>query len=137
MNKADQNSVAVLKTRASLHSDLPRLDSEDRGSQSVAERLRSLEDELRYTREDFVEMRNFFIEREKNGKTLINAYREVIADFADLFETHRNENIRRDETLRFFLSSIEGRIKTDIRNELSWKGSDEARRGWWPFRRGR
>lgn len=42
----------------------------------------------------------------------------MIADFADLFETQRNDCIKRDESLRFFLASIEGRLRTDIRNEI-------------------
>ena len=135
MTEADRNSVRQLKTRASLHSDLSLADGVDLGPIGIAERIQSLEEVLRRTRKDFVEMRNYFIEREKSGKTLVNAYRDVIADFADLFESHRGESIKRDESLRFFLNSIEGRIKTDIRNELSANRSKRPRRGLWPFGR--
>ncbi len=94
-----------------------------------------LEIEFRSMREEFAQLRELLLDRETRGRTLIDAYREVIADLADLFESQRNENIKRDESLRFFLSSIEGRIKTDIRNELS--SGKENRRGWWPYRRSR
>lgn len=97
--------------------------------------LAGLEIEFRLMREEFAQLRELLLDRETKGRTLIDAYREVIADLADLFESQRNENIKRDESLRFFLNSIEGRIKTDIRNELS--GGKENRRGWWPFRRSR
>lgn len=98
----------------------------------------SLEEEIRTMREEFAKLRSLIVEREKNGRTLINAYKEVIADFADLFEAQRKEGIKREESLRFFLGSIEGRIREDIRAEL---GSDpvegaSSRRGVWPFRRG-
>ncbi|MPY69178.1 MAG: hypothetical protein GEU92_03725 [Alphaproteobacteria bacterium] len=98
----------------------------------------SLEDEIRMMREEFAKLRNLIAEREKNGRTLINAYKEVIADFADLFEAQRKEGIKREESLRFFLSSIEGRIREDIRAELGTDPADIAssRRGIWPFRRG-
>ncbi len=97
--------------------------------------LAGLEIEFRSMREEFAQLRELLLDRETKGKALTDAYREVIADFADLFESQRNENIKRDESLRFFLSSIEGRIKTDIRNELS--GGENKGRGWWPFRRSR
>lgn len=94
-----------------------------------------LANEIRVMRAEFAQLRGLMFDREIKGKALTDAYREVIADFADLFETQRNENIKRDESLRFFLNSIEGRIKTDIRSELS--GREGKRRGWWPFRRSR
>lgn len=97
----------------------------------------SLEEEIRRLREDVVALRDLIAEREKSGRTLINAYREVIADFADLFEAQRKEGIKREESLRFFLSSIEGRIREDIRAELGADSFEPSpRRGIWPFRRG-
>ena len=92
-----------------------------------------LENEFRLMRAEFAQLREHLLDRETKGKALTDAYREVIADFADLFESQRKENIKRDESLRFFLGSIEGRIKTDIRSELS--GGGKKRRGWWPFRK--
>ncbi len=95
--------------------------------------LAGLENEFRLMREDFAQLRELMLDREKKGKTLIEGYRDVIADFADLFETQRNDYIKRDESLRFFLGSIEGRLKTDIRNEIF--GRENKGRSWWPFRR--
>jgi sugar-specific transcriptional regulator TrmB len=96
----------------------------------------SLEEEVRQMREEFATLHALILDREKKGRTLIEGYREVIADFADLFESLRNENIKRDESLRFFLNSIEGRLKTDIQNELSGgRNAGKNKRGWWPFRR--
>ncbi len=94
-----------------------------------------LENEFRLMREEFAQLRELMLDREKKGRTLIEGYRDVIADFADLFETQRNDYIKRDESLRFFLNSIEGRLKTDIRNEIF--GREKKGRGWWPFRRSR
>ena len=91
---------------------------------------------MRMMREEFAKLHELILEREKKGRTLIDGYREVIADFADLFESLRNENIKRDESLRFFLNSIEGRLKTDIQNELSGRrNARKEKRGWWSFRR--
>jgi hypothetical protein len=96
----------------------------------------SLEEEVRQMREEFAAMRALILDREMKGRTLIEGYRDVIADFADLFESQRNENIKRDESLRFFLNSIEGRLKTDIQNELSGgRNVRNKKRWWWPLRR--
>ena len=100
-------------------------------------RMAALEDELRMMREEFAKMRALIVEREKAGRTLIHAYKEVVGDFADLFEAQRKENVKREESLRFFLASIEGRIREDIRAELGTDpaAGEEESRGIWPFRR--
>lgn len=94
-----------------------------------------LEYEFRLMRDEFAQLRELMLDREKKGRMLIEGYRNVIADFADLFETQRKDYIKRDESLRFFLNSIEGRLKTDIRNAIF--GRENKGRGWWPFRRSR
>lgn len=114
-----------------------RLEGE-KGSVSArgAEGIETLDKEIRQMREEFATLHALILDREKKGRTLIEGYRDVIADFADLFESLRNENIKRDESLRFFLNSIEGRLKTDIQNELSGgRKAGKEKRGWWPFRR--
>jgi len=96
-------------------------DPSSRKAESVGARsaeVESLEAEIRLMRDEFARLRELIAEREEKGRTLVNAYREVIAELTDLFESERKENIKREESLRFFLSSIEGRIREDIRNEL-------------------
>jgi len=104
-------------------------------------RLEMLEAEFRMMRSEFVQLRDLIVEREQKGRTLVNAYREVIAELADLFEAERKENIKREESLRFFLASIEKRLREDIRDELGTAGRAGAvaaeSRGLWPFRRRR
>lgn len=105
-----------------LSEPLPR--TADPGAAPAAS-LEDLELELRLMRTEFVRLREMMIEREEKGRTLINAYREVISELTNLFEAERKENIKREESLRFFLGSIEKRIRQDIRQELRG-GSDEA-----------
>lgn len=98
-------------------------------SSSTGQRMAALETECRQMQREFVKMRDLIIDREKRGRTLIDAYKEVIADFTDLFEAQRKEGIKREESLRFFLNSIEGRLKTEIRNELNAEPEPARRRG--------
>lgn len=124
-------------TREAIKNSLPQIEV-GRAPAGMDGRLEALENELRRMGEEFARMRELILDREAKGKALIDAYRDVIGDFADLFETHRNESLKRDESLRFFLGSIEGRLKTDIRNEISGGARPvSASRGWWPFGRSR
>lgn len=124
-------------TRDAIRNSLPTGETRQTAS-GEGRRLESLEQELRRTREELARLHELIHERESKGKALIDAYRDVIADLANLFEIQRNENIKRDESLRFFLNSIEGRLKADIRNELAGgAASPSVARGWWPFRRAR
>ena len=102
--------------------------------------IEALEAEIRAMRAEFLRLRDMIVEREQKGRTLINAYRDVIAELTNLFEAERKENVKREESLRFFLASIEKRLKEDIRNELGGggepsEGNGRRRRGIWPFRR--
>lgn len=130
-------AATAFSSREAVRKKLTGVDSESNSAGSAL-RLEALEAELRAMRVAFVELRQLIVEREEKGKTLIEGYRNVISDFADLFETQRNDYSKRDESLRFFLNSIEGRLKTDMRNLLSSGIDDGAgRHGWWPFRRSR
>lgn len=102
------------------------------GGPQAADPFVALQVELRETRVEFIALRKLMLERETAGKALIEGYRGIIAEFTDLFETIRNENIEREETLRFFLSSIEGRIKADVHNQLV--ASKAVKRSWWSRR---
>lgn len=104
------------------------------GSRRLAERLTSLEAEFRLLREEFVRTRDLIEEREKNGRTLIEAYKQVMADFTNLFEAQRKENLKRDESVRFLLTSVESRIMSDVerlagRDSVSDSG-DERKPFW-------
>jgi hypothetical protein len=109
------------------------------GASSKDPRLEALEAELRMMRSEFVQLRELIVEREQKGRTLVNAYRDVIAELADLFEAERKENVKREESLRFFLASIEKRLRENIRDELGIGGGtiDPDRRRPWPFGRRR
>jgi hypothetical protein len=99
-------------------------------------RIDAIEAELRMMRAEFVQLRDLIVEREQKGRTLVNAYRDVIAELANLFEAERKENIKREESLRFFLASIEKRLRENIRAELGTGARDKAApQGRWPFRR--
>lgn len=102
-------------------------------SNRSSERLAALEAEFRLLREEFVRTRDLIEEREKNGRTLIEAYKQVMADFTNLFEAQRKENLKRDESLRFLLSSVENRILSDV-DRLVGRGPDmEPAEGGKPF----
>lgn len=92
-------------------------------SNRASERLSALEAEFRLLREEFIRTRNLIEEREKNGRTLIEAYKQVMADFTNLFEAQRKENLKRDESLRFLLSSVESRILSDV-DRLASRGTE-------------
>ena len=97
------------------------------------DRLAAVEQTLREMTEEFRELREHYVERERKGTMLVDAYKRVLADMADLFEAQRQENIKRDESLRFFLNSIEARLASDLRADLGL--GEGRRRGIWPFRR--
>ncbi len=100
----------------------------------LAERMTSLEAEFRMLREEFVRTRDLIEEREKNGRTLIDAYKQVMADFTNLFEAQRKENLKRDESVRFLLSSVETRILSDV-DRLAGRDLDsdssDGRKSFW------
>ena len=101
---------------------------------AVTDRLASVEMALKEMRSEFRELRDLFTERERRGGMLVDAYKQVLADMADLFEAQRHENIKREESIRFFLSSIEARIASDLRADLGLGDGAAPRRGVWPFR---
>ena len=107
---------------------------EARAEKTVADRLAAVEDSLLDMRREFLSLRKHYMERERKGTMLVDAYKQVLADMTDLFEAQRQENIKREESLRFFLNSIEARLASDLRADL---GLEEGppRRGIWPFRR--
>ena len=101
----------------------------------VSDRLASVESAMQEMRHEFREMRELFVERERKGALLVDAYKQVLAEMADLFEAQRHENIKREESLRFFLSSIESRLAVDLRADLGLCAPDGSRKGVWPFRK--
>ena len=126
--------TAVLDQRQFLESSFSETDRPD--PDDLAGRIASLEGEIRKSREEFAKLRDLMLDREKKGATLAEAYRSVLADMAQLIEAQSNENSKREESLRFFLNSIESRLKTDIRSELGIEDEDpeEVQSDWWPFR---
>lgn len=101
----------------------------------VSDRLAAVETCMQEMRNEFREMRDLFVERERKGALLVDAYKQVLADMADLFEAQRHENIKREESIRFFLSSIESRLAVDLRADLGLCTPDGSRKGVWPFRK--
>ena len=100
------------------------------------DRLASQEEAFRLLREECIRTRNLIEDREQKGRTLIEAYKHVISDFTDLFEAQRKESQKRDEAVRFLLSSIETRIKADLERMLASDDSNEGSKGHWAlFRR--
>lgn len=94
-----------------------------------------LQSEIRELKQEIESLRTHFIERERKGTLLMDAYKQVLSDMTALFDAQRQENIKRDESIRFFLSSIESKIVADIRRELNGKSPEGATSGW--FSRGR
>ncbi len=126
--------TSVLNQRQLLESSFGETDPLD--TVDLAGRIASLEGEIRKSREEFAKLRALMLDREKKGATLTEAYRSVLADMAQLIEAQSDENTKREESLRFFLNSIESRLKTDIRSELGIEIEDgeETQSDWWPFR---
>ncbi len=129
-------ATSVLDQRQILESSFGETGRSDMGD--LAGRIASLEGEIRKSREEFGKLRDLMLDREKRGATLTEAYRSVLADMAQLIEAQSEENTKREESLRFFLNSIESRLKTDIRSELGIEIEDgdeeETQSDWWPFR---
>jgi hypothetical protein len=126
--------TAVLKQHELLESsfsEIDRFDEDDLGG-----RIASLEAEVRKSREELAQLRALIVDRERKGATLTEAYRSVLADMARLIEAQSEENTKREESLRFFLNSIESRLKTDIRSELGIEDDEpeEVQSDWWPFK---
>lgn len=127
------NEAKRFDPREMIESKLPgTLRSPD--GEPVSERLAAVEIALQEMRLEFKEMRELYLERERKGAMLVDAYKQVLADMADLFEAQRHENIKREESIRFFLSSIEARLATDLRADLGLSTSEGGKKGVWPFR---
>ena len=126
--------TSVLNQRQLLESSFAEPDRSD--ADDLVGRIASLEGEIRKSREEFAKLRDLMLDREKKGATLTEAYRSVLSDMAQLIEAQSDENTKREESLRFFLNSIESRLKTDIRSELGIEAeeSEEVQSDWWPFR---
>ncbi len=126
--------TSVLNQRQLLESTFGDTDRSD--AIDLAGRIASLESEVRKSRAEFAKLRDLMLDREKKGATLTEAYRSVLADMAQLIEAQSDENTKREESLRFFLNSIESRLKTDIRSELGIEVEDpeEVQSDWWLFR---
>lgn len=126
--------TSVLNQRQLLESSFAETDRSD--ADDLVGRIASLEGEIRKSREEFAKLRDLMLDRERKGATLTEAYRSVLADMAQLIKAQSNENTKREESLRFFLNSIESRLKTDIRSELGIEAEDpeELQSDWWPFR---
>ena len=96
------------------------------------ERMAALEAEFRLLREECVRTRNLIHERETKGRTLMDAYKQVMSDFTTLFEAQRKESLKREESIRFLLSSIETRIRSEVDRVMGDGGEDvqqQKRRG--------
>lgn len=129
--------MAITDLKAHMKSaESPQPNSYGAENTGLADRVASLEAEFRLLREECVRTRNLIEERERKGHALMDAYKQVISDFTDLFEAQRKESLKRDEAVRFLLSSIETRIKADLERVLA---SDESNAGvrsnWALFRR--
>ena len=126
--------TSVLNQRQLLESSFAETDRSD--ADDLIGRIASLEGEIRKSREEFAKLRALMLDREKKGATLTEAYRSVLADMAQLIEAQSDENTKREESLRFFLNSIESRLKTDIRSELGIEVEEpeEVQSDWWLFR---
>ncbi len=126
--------TSVLNQRQLLESTFGDTDRSD--AIDLAGRIASLESEIRKSRAEFAKLRNLMLDREKKGATLTEAYRSVLTDMAQLIEAQSDENTKREESLRFFLNSIESRLKTDIRSELGIEVEEpeEVQSDWWLFR---
>lgn len=88
-------------------------------------------------REEISSLRREFDARAARTEKLVGAYKVVLSDMADLIEAERQENIKREESIRFFMTSAETRIKAEIRGELGIEDEMEDSPGhsWWPFRK--
>lgn len=109
--------------------DAAQLTSHGAERGGLNDHIASMEAEFRLLREECVRTRNLIEDREQKGRTLIQAYKHVIADFTDLFEAQRKESRKRDESVRFLLSSVETRIKANLDGVLASDGLNEGNQG--------
>lgn len=92
----------------------------------INDRLASQEEAFRLLREECIRTQHLIEDRENKGRALIAGYKNVISDLTDLFEAQRKEYQKRDEAVRFLLSSVETRIKADLERLLA---SDDPNEG--------
>ncbi len=110
---------------------------ENKFSTQNADETGTPESELERLREEISTLRQDFETRASRTEKLVGAYKTVLSDMADLIEAQRLENIKREESIRFFMSSAEARIKAEIRGELGFEEEEYEAPGhsWWPFRK--
>ena len=119
--------MAITDLKAHIKSaDTAQFTSNGAENAGLNNRIASLEAEFRLLREECVRTRNLIEDREQKGHTLIDAYKQVISDFTDLFEAQRKESQKRDEAVRFLLSSVETRIKADLERMLNSDDSNDG-----------
>ena len=125
LRKDNQNPLTVLR-RVTEGSEDP-----------IAGEVEALKEELRATRDEFRELRELFLERERKGMLLMDAYKSALADFTNLFDLVRSENVKREESVRFLLNAIEGRITEAVRpqSRRSSKSASKPSGGWFKRRR--
>jgi hypothetical protein len=130
-------STAILAQRQHLEESIAANSFAE--SADNASRFGALETELRNLRAEIAELRETLIHREQNGATLMEAYRSLLSDIASLIQSQKEEGVKREESLRFFLASFEARLKSDLRAEIGFvaEDEDEPDGNWWPFRRAR
>ncbi len=121
-------STEILGQREMLENSYSTQDTHEAGTpEAEVERLRA---EISTLRQDFEK-------RASRTEKLVGAYKTVLSDMADLIEAQRLENVKREESVRFFMSSAEARIKAEILEELGVEEDESEASGqsWWPFRK--
>ena len=121
-------STEILSQRNMIESNYSTQELDEPGS--LDSKLESLHQEISTLRQDFED-------RSARTEKLVSAYKVVLSDMADLIEAERLENVKREESIRFFMSSAENRIKSEIRDELGFEDDEAEAPGysWWPFRK--
>jgi hypothetical protein len=113
-----------------------KMPEEDYSTQDVDD-AGSPDTEAEILRQEIASLRQEFEARAARTEKLVGAYKLVLSDMADLIEAERLENVKREESIRFFMSSAETRLKAEIREELGFEDDDQDAPGhsWWPFRK--
>lgn len=110
---------------------------ENNYSMENSDETQTAKTEAETLREEISALREEFATRASRTEKLVGAYKVVLSDMADLIEAQRQENVKREESARFFMSSAETRIKAEILEELGFEEDESEAPGhsWWPFRK--
>lgn len=119
-------SASAPRPQDILAGRLSEMRIEDGGEASAA----GLAHEVAALRQAVERLERLITERDAKGASLIDGYRTIIADIANLIEAQHADAVKREESVRFLLASIEARLVERLTGGTAPpRGRPEAKRG--------